>query len=252
MSDRRDAASTALRSEGAGTVHLVGAGPGDPLLLTRRAARLLAEADVVVLDRESLEAIAALAPASAERCFVGRTAPARPGWETEQVVDLLFDRAASGRTVVRLKSGDPFVCSRGAEERDALLQRGVGCQVVPGVTAATAAPLAARAVRGRTVTVMAGNDDPSYPALDLRTLADPRSTLVVLTGRAAQGALAAELMAAGLDPATPAAVIHAATRLGAQVVRCSLEELGGTHLPAPATVVIGPDARSTEGRRAHP
>ena len=119
-----------------GRVFLVGAGPGDPLLLTRRAARLLAEADVVVLDRRSLESIAALAPASAERCFVGRTADG-PGWKTERVVELLVERATAGSTVVRLKSGDPFVCSRGGEEREALLQRGVACEVVPGVTAAT-------------------------------------------------------------------------------------------------------------------
>ena len=233
-------------------VWIVGAGPGDPRLLTRRAARLLAEAHVVVLDRRSLEWIAALAPAAAERCFVGRTA-AGSGWDTEQVVELLAARAADGRRVVRLKSGDPFVCSRGGEEYRALLGLGVACEVVPGVTAATAAPLAARLPRGRSVTIMAGNDDPAYPPLDVATLADPAASLVVLTGRARQGALAAALLAAGLGPATPAAAVHAATRPGERVAVCSLADLGTTRLPPPATVVIGPGRGGPQGgRRAHP
>lgn len=231
-------------------VYLVGAGPGDPMLLTRRAARLLAQADVVVLDRRSLAGIAALAPAGAERHFVGRTADG-PGWETEQIVELLADEAAAGRVVVRLKSGDPFVCSRGGEERLGLLERGIGCEVVPGVTAATAAPLAAGLPRGRTVTILAGNDDPRYPAIDISTLADPLGSLVVLTGRAQQGMLGAALMAAGLSPFTPASVIHAATRPGQRTVTCALSDLGGCLLPAPATVVIGPDPAATKDHRAH-
>jgi len=231
----------------------------------------LAAADVVVLDRRSMEGIAALAPAAAERCFVGRTS-AGPGWETERIVELLADRARHGRVVVRLKSGDPFVCSRGGEEWAALLERGVRCDVVPGVTAATAAPLVAGAARGRCVTILAGNDDPCYPALDIGTLADPLASLVVLTGRARQGALASALLEAGLDATTPAAVVHAATRPGERVVHCSLAGLGTTPLPAPAAVVIGPerapsasDCQSVEtlsfprptnadqrGQRAHP
>jgi len=210
------------------------------MLLTRRAARLLADADVVVLDRRSLDGIAALAPTGAERCFVGRTTDG-PAWETDRIVDLLEARAARARTVVRLKSGDPFVCSRGGEERAALLERGIGCEVVPGVTAATAAPLAAGVARGRSVTILAANDDPCYPAVDLASLADPEASLVVMMGRARQGVLATALVAAGLDPATPAVVVHAATRPRERVVTCSLADLGITSLPPPATVVIGPD-----------
>lgn len=230
-------------------VHLVGAGPGDPRLLTRRAAALLDRADVVVLDRRSLEPIAARAPAPAERCFVGRAADG-PAWDTDRIADLLAERAGTGKTVVRLKSGDPFVCSRGGEERLALLERGIECDVVPGVSAATAAPLAAGMRRGRTVTILAGNDDPCYPPLDLRSLADPDASLVVLTGRSRQGTIADALTAGGLDLATPVAVVHAATRPGEQVVRCSLADLGFTHLPAPATVVVAP--RSGQDHRAHP
>jgi siroheme synthase len=232
-----------------GVVHLVGAGPGDPLLLTRRAARLLAGADVVVVDRRSLDAIADLAPPAAERCFVGRT-PAGPAWETGPIVDLLAERASRGLEVVRLKSGDPFVCSRGGEERQALLERGVECDVVPGVTAATAAPLAAGSSRGRSVTILAGNDDPSYPPLDLGTLADPTASLVVLTGRSRQGAIAAALVDAGLDPVTPAAIVSAANRAEERVVTVALGDLGRTRLPPPATLVIGPT--SPGERHAHP
>lgn len=230
-------------------VHLVGAGPGDPMLLTRRAARLLAQADVVVLDRRSLDPIAAIAPPTAERVFVGR-ADGHPAWDTEAIADLLAERAGNSvephpPTVVRLKSGDPFVCSRGGEEVAALLARGIRVEVTPGVSAATAAPLAAGMVRGRTVTFLAGNDDPAYPDTDLAALADPTGSLVVLVGRSRHAAIAGVLVAADLDPATPAAVVHGATRPDARVIHTTVEALGDHRLPPPATVVIGP-------HRAHP
>jgi siroheme synthase len=226
------------------TVDLVGAGPGDPLLLTRRAARLLAEADVVVADRPSAGPVLALARAGAERVYVGRS-PEGPAWPTEAIADLLADRARAGRRVVRLKSGDPFVCSRGAEEMAALAARGVDCAVTPGVTTATAAPLAAAVTRGATVTVASGDRDPHAAPVPWEALADPAATLVVLTGRAQQGAIAARLAAAGLPGDTPAAVVHAAGRPGTRVARTTLDGLGATRLPPPATAVIG-------GGRAHP
>ena len=225
------------------TVHMVGAGPGDPMLLTRRAAHLLAVAEVVVCDRRSLDQIVALAPPAAERVFVGR-ADGQAGWATERVADLLAARARAGRMVVRLKGGDPFVCSRGGEEMLALIERGIVCQVTPGVTAATAAPLAAGLPRGRTVTIVAGNDDPLHPPTDLAALADPLGSLVVMVGRARQGAIAATLTTGGgLDPATPAAVVHGATRATARVHHTRLAALGYHRLPPPSTVVIGPEVR---------
>jgi siroheme synthase len=225
-------------------VDLVGAGPGDPLLLTRRAARLLAEADVVVADRPSAAPILALARPGAERVYVGRT-PDGPAWPTAAVADLLAGRARAGRRVVRLKAGDPFVSSRGAEEMAALAERGVACVVTPGVSAATAAPLASGLRRGVTVTVASGDRDPDAAPVPWDELSDPTSSLVVLTGRARQGAIADRLIAAGMPGATPAAVVHAAGRRGTHVVATTVDALGATRLPPPATVVIG-------GGRAHP
>ena len=122
----------------------------------------------------------------------------------------------------------------------ALIDRGVVCQVTSGVTAATAAPLATGLPRGRTVTIVAGNADPVYPPTDLSALADPLGSLVVLVGRSRQGTIAASLAEAGLDPDTPAAVVHGASR-GSRVVHTHLSALGDHRLPPPSTVVIGPE-----------
>jgi siroheme synthase len=233
-----------------GVVHVVGAGPGDPLLLTRRAARLLGDADVVVADRHATDAVAALARPAAERCYVGRT-PEGPAWPLARIVDLLADHAASGRAVVRLKSGDPFVCSLAAEEVAALAARGVRVTTTPGVTAATAAPLAAGVALapGMTLTIASGDDDPVAAPVAWEALAEHGTTLVVLTGRAHQRAIANRLMAAGLAGATPVAVVHAAGRPGTRVVSIGLSDLGSTRLPPPATAVVGP---MLGGDRAHP
>jgi siroheme synthase len=231
-------------------VHFVGAGPGDPLLLTRRAARLLAEADLVVADRRSTDPVAALAPAGAERIYVGRT-PDGPAWSTEHIADLLAQQAQQGRRVVRLKSGDLFVCSRAAEEIAALAARGVAVTTTPGVSAATAAPLVAGMVPlpGTAVSIALGDDDPVAAPVRWELLAAPGSTLVVLTGRAHQRRIAHRLMAAGAAPSTPAAVVHAAGRRGTQVASTDLAGVGTTRLQPPATMVIGP-VRGGDG--AHP
>jgi len=221
------------------TVDFVGAGPGDPLLLTRRAARLLGEADVVVADRVSADPILALARPGAERVYVGRTAGGK-AWTTEAIVDLLAARSRDGRRVVRLKSGDPFVCSRAAEEVALLVARGIACSVTPGVTAATVVPLVAGLPRGRRVTFASGDRDPMSAPVDWSALADPRDSVVVLTGRAQQPAIAARFLDAGLPPTTPAAIVHAATRPESQVVATTLAALPTHRLPPPAAFVVGP------------
>src|SRR3954452_19724668 len=183
------------------TVHLVGAGPGDPELLTVKAVDLLRDARVVVYDRPSLGAIVALAPPQAERHCVGR-APGRKALPQTDVNALLIEL---GRTqdVVRLKSGDPFVASRGAEEAAALRRAGIDVEVVPGVSAALAAPAAAGIPLmlrqlSVTATFVDGNDDPEHAdPPDWEALARLNGTLVILTGRGHIRRIAARLLGGG-------------------------------------------------------
>jgi siroheme synthase len=227
-------------------VHLVGAGPGDPLLLTRRAADLLGNADVVVADRRSSDGIVALARPGAEVVYVGR-ADGHAARSLGEIADLLAAHARAGRVVVRLKAGDPFVCSRGGEEADELAARATAVEVVPGVTAATAAPLLAGLPRGGSVVVASGDVDEVAPPVPWPALADPCSSLVVLTGRRQQAAIADALVAGGLDPATPATVVHGASRPSQQQRTVALHELAATRLPAPAAFVVGPATVGGEG-----
>lgn len=226
------------------TVYLVGAGPGDPGLLTVRAATLLREADVVVHDRLASAAILELAPAHAVRIDVGK----RPGGPVGQAAinALLVEHGRRpGATVVRLKGGDPFVFGRGGEEAAALLKEGVAFEVVPGVTSAVAAPAYAGVPvthRGlaTSFTVVTGH---SRHAVDTETnweaLAQVGATIVVLMGVAHRGAIAARLMAGGLAPETPVAAIHWGTRPDQTTVRTTLTGLAAADLEPPATIVIG-------------
>ena len=225
------------------SVALVGAGPGDPGLLTLRGAELLGRAEVVVYDRLVATELLDLAPAAAERIDVGK-GPGQSGRQAD-INELLVVHGRSGRRVVRLKGGDPFVFGRGGEEAEALRRAGVQVEVVPGVTSAFAAPAAAGIpVTHRTVstsvTVVTGHSgDPSLPGVDWDLLARLDGTLVVLMGMAARGAIAGRLIDAGRDPATPVAVVHWGTTDRQQVVRTTLDGLAAVDLPAPAAIVIG-------------
>ena len=225
------------------TVHLVGAGPGDPQLLTRRGAALLAAADHVVYDRASMAEILALAPGAKRHC-VGKQG-AIPAPPQQEINALLIELGQTGACVVRLKSGDPFVVSRGGEEAVALASAGVDVDVVPGVSAAVAAPAAAGIPvmirqRARTLTVVAGNDD--VDEVDWAALARLGGTVVLLTGRAALHRVIAALRASGMPPETPVAAVSAATRPQQRTVRGTLAQPPLARLPAPLTVVIGPVA----------
>jgi uroporphyrin-III C-methyltransferase len=225
------------------TVALVGAGPGDPGLLTRRGADLLAEAEVVVYDRLIAGELLDLAPSGAELIDVGK-GPGQSDRQTD-INDLLITHGRSGRRVVRLKGGDPFVFGRGGEEAEALRRAGLDVEVVPGVSSAFAAPAAAGIpVTHRTVstsvTVVTGHEgDPALPGVDWDTLGRLDGTLVVLMGMGARAAIARRLMAAGRDATTPVAVIHWGTTDRQQVVRCDLGHLAEVDLPAPAAIVVG-------------
>ena len=153
------------------TVYLVGAGPGDPGLLTRRAAELLAQADVVVYDRLAADELLGLAPSDARRCSVGKAPGAVEATQAE-INALLVEHGLAGRTVVRLKGGDPFVFGRGGEEAEALAAAGIPFEVVPGITSAVAAaayagiPVTHRGLATH-VTIVTGHEDPAKGHADV-------------------------------------------------------------------------------------
>ena len=238
------------------TVYLVGAGPGDPGLLTRRAAELLARAEVVVHDRLSEISLLDLAPADAERIDVGKS-PGAPVAQ-EDINALLVERGRQGREVVRLKGGDPFVFGRGGEEAMALAEAGVPFEVVPGITAAVAVPAYAGIPvthRGLSTsfTVVTGHSRHAVDNdVDWDALARAADTIVVLMGVAHRGEIAAKLQAGGLPGDTPVAAVQWGTRPGQRTVRATLQQLPDVTLEPPVTIVIGKvagvDLRWFEGR----
>jgi uroporphyrin-III C-methyltransferase len=225
------------------TVHLVGAGPGDPALLTTAAVEAISAAEVVVYDRPSMDAVVALAPPSAEIHCVGR-APGRRARSQPDVNRLLIELGRTWRHVVRLKSGDPFVASRGGEEARALREAGVPVRITPGVTSAVGAPAAAGIPLmlrqlSVTVTLVDGNDDPEHAhPPDWEAIARVGGTIVILTGRGHIRRIAARLMAGGLPGDTPIAAISAGTRERQRVLRGTLDSLPSP-LPPPVTFVVG-------------
>jgi uroporphyrin-III C-methyltransferase len=227
------------------TVYLVGAGPGAADLLTLRAARLLASADVVVFDRLIEPEVLALAAPNAELIDVGK----RPGHSNSQALinALLVSLGQSNGHVVRLKGGDPFVFGRGGEEYEALAAAGVDCEVVPGITSAFGAPAVAGIAvthRGLShgVTVVTGHAREGA-AVDFRRLANADVTLVVLMGVMRRASIVSELLEGGLAPDTPVAVIEKAYMEGQRVQRAQLDELATLDVKAPAVLVIGAVAK---------
>lgn len=226
------------------TVHLVGAGPGDPGLLTLRGAELLRGCDIVVHDRLVSREILALAPPWAELVDVGKQPGAHAVTQAE-INAILVDRGSRFECVVRLKGGDPHVFGRGSEELEALHAAGIATEVVPGVSSVLAAPAAAgipltsrHASSGFTV-VTAHQDPTNDRVLDWDALARLGTTLVVLMGAARARAIADRLLAGGLAPHTPVAVITDATSADQREVRLTLATLGDEPVPNPSVIVIG-------------
>lgn len=220
---------------GRGKVTLVGAGPGDPDLLTVRAVRRLADADLVLYDALSSPQARSLAP-EARWFFVGKRA-GRHSMAQDTITRLMIREAQRGRHVVRLKSGDPFVLGRGGEEAEALVDAGIPFEVVPGVTSAIAAPaLAGIPVTHRGLStgfvVISGHAPSSYgPLFD--SLAPASVTVVVLMGLGERGAIAARLMQRGWSAQTPVAVILGAATASAWRWVGALDELAAMTLPEP-------------------
>jgi uroporphyrin-III C-methyltransferase len=226
------------------TVYLVGAGPGDPGLLTVRAAALIRTCDVIVHDRLVGDEIMAMVPPWAERIDVGK-APGRHSTPQHEINAILVDRGAKVDCVVRLKGGDPHVFGRAGEEVEALHAAGVAVEVVPGISSALAAPTAAgipltsrHASSGFTV-ITAHQDPANDRTLDWNALARLGTTLVVLMGAARARAVADRLLAGGMAADTPVAVISDATRDTQTVHRTTLDRLGDEPVRSPATIVIG-------------
>ncbi len=228
------------------TVYLVGAGPGDPELLTVRAARLLGAADVVLYDRLVADETLALAPESAEMIDVGKS-PGNSSIQArinEQLVEtaLLHPRGV----IVRLKGGDPYLFGRGGEEVEALAEAGIDYQVVPGVTSALAAPSAVgipvtHRDLARSVTIITGHDATDNEPIDWKPFAamGPHHTLVVMMGARKRGFIARSLIDAGASPDTPVAFIESATTEHQRVVTGVLGNVDALDVHPPVVFVIG-------------
>jgi uroporphyrinogen III methyltransferase/synthase len=239
------------------TVYLVGAGPGDPGLMTARALELIGAADVIVYDR--LIPVSALdgARADAELIYAGKEGGGESMPQAE-ISRLLVARGSSGACVVRLKGGDPFVFGRGGEEAAALREAGVAFEVVPGVTAGVAGPAYAGIPvthRGAAsaVAFVTGHEDPSKasgPSVDWGALAAFPGTLVFYMGVRQLGAIVERLVAAGRPPSEPAAVVERGTLPGQRVLSATLGTIGSVAasegVRAPALVVVGPVAALSE------
>ena len=228
-----------------GRVVLVGAGPGDPELITLRGARALADAEVVVYDRLVAPALLDLAPAGAERIYVGKE-PGRRATPQGEIERLLVERARAGATVVRLKGGDPFVFGRGGEELAACAAAGIPWEVVPGVSAAVAAPAAAgipvthRGV-ARSFAVVTGSAAHDED-VDVSTVAGADTVVVLMAaGRLAQ--TCADLIAAGRPSDEPAAIVQWAWTPDQRSVTGTLADLPilaeAASIGPPATLVVG-------------
>lgn len=230
-----------------GSVLLVGAGPGDPGLLTLRGLRALNQADVILHDSLVSEAVLALARRDAERIDVGKRCGGRHT-QQEQIHQLLLEHAQAGRLVVRLKGGDPFVFGRGGEEMEFLRQHGIACQIVPGVTAAVACaayagiPLTHRE-HARTVHLLTGHGQESMDAMDWPALAQDHQTMAVYMGVARVDELAQRLLEHGQRPDTPFAIIENGTLPQQRVISGVLHDLPALAkehaVHPPALLIIG-------------
>lgn len=229
-----------------GKIWLVGAGPGDPDLLTVRAARLIAAADLIVHDGLVDPAILALAAPHAERVSVAKQR-SRHTLPQDGINSLIVEAAMAGRDVVRLKGGDPFIFGRGGEEMEAARAAGVPCEIVPGITAATGCAAAAglpltHRDHASAVSFVAGQCK-DLSDQDWSGLAGHGRTLVVYMGIATAQAIADKLMADGVSPALPVAVLEKGTRPGSRALRSLLADLGDLvvreRVKSPALIVIG-------------
>jgi len=239
-----------------GRVYIVGAGPGDPELLTLKAVRLLSQADVVVYDRLIPREALSYARRGAELVYAGKM-PGRHALTQEEINRLLLEKACEGKTVVRLHGGDPYVFGRGEEECMYLLEHGVSCEVVPGITSVTAAPAYAGipvTSRGLASSFAAatGREAPGKQRRHVYygRLMKAVDTLVVVMGVGTLEAIVGEMLREGVDPSLPVAIIEKATTPRQRVVVGTLsdivEKAREAGVEPPAVIVFGPTVRLRE------
>lgn len=232
-----------------GKVYLVGAGPGDPGLLTLRGKECLEQADVVLYDYLANPTLLAHAGDRAERIYVGRRGRGKYP-EQEAINRLLIERANAGNVVVRLKGGDPFVFGRGGEEAEVLAEAGIEFEVVPGVTAAVAVPAYAgipvtHRTLASTLTIVTGHEDPekSSTTLDWSRLAMSQGTVVFLMGMKNLPRISTRLIEEGLAPTTPVAITRWGTRVSQQTVVGTLADIvqkaAALKMEPPTVIVVG-------------
>jgi uroporphyrin-III C-methyltransferase len=237
------------------SVALVGAGPGDPDLLTLKALRVLRGADVVLHDDLVSAEILALVPKTARVQSVGK----RHGAETlsqEAINHLMIHYARQGLAVVRLKGGDPLIFGRAAEEIEALRAAGIDVDVIPGITAAAAAAAAAGVAltdrrHGSALVLLAGHRCATGAPPDWRALVRLNATIAVYMPGGRYTDIARELTSAGLDPETPCVIVSRASRFDQRTYGCTVERLtDSTDLPAPTLLIIGPALAAASAERA--
>lgn len=253
--------SSSMTDFPASSVWLVGAGPGDPELLTRKAERLLRAPDVVYYDALVSAAILDLIPAGIERHSVGKRA-GRHSVPQPMICDTIVKAALSGKRVVRLKGGDPSIFGRANEELDACRTHNIQVQICAGVTTASAAAaslgtsLTTRGLARRLTFVTAHTAKGQAPALDWAALADPEATIAVYMGKAAAASVSSGLMGAGLSPETPVALIENVSLPGERIFTTTLALMPVSAKAAlgdgPALILIGAvtEAGLSEARAA--
>ena len=232
-----------------GKVWLVGAGPGDPGLLTMKAARALSQCDTLVYDYLASSAIVNLAPPDCEKIYVGKKAGAHT-LKQEEITALIVKLGLEGKRVVRLKGGDVFVFARGGEEAQELREAGVAFEIIPGITSAIAAPAYAgipvtHRDHNTSFTISTGHEDPTkgYSSLDFTKLANPKATTIFLMAMQNLGGIMAELKKNGVPGDMPVGIVREGTKPTQETLIATLDtivaEVARTKFAAPAIVVVG-------------
>lgn len=237
---------------GCGKVYLVGAGPGDPKLLTLKAVEILKDADVIIYDRLVNKAILKHAQPEAEKIYAGKAA-GKHSLSQEKINELMIKAALEGKTVVRLKGGDPFLFGRGGEEAEALAEKGVKFEVVPGVSSALAAPayagipLTHRFYSSSLAIVTGSQAEDAGKPVKWNRLANAVDTIVILMGLEPLKSIVETLMREGLNPDTPVAIIEWGTLKKQRVLLGRLsnivEEAHAKKFKPPSVIVVGETAK---------